>query len=157
MATVKLIAGSLYGLTWQSVGFGSEVNSLASTNGVIAATQQDNGPNLDLYMDLSISLGSVTSGAGAPTIGFYMYPLNQDGTSYGDGAFGTSAAGPPPGAYLVGNIPVIPSVTGVITGMLRRIELPPGKFKLVIQNNAGVALASSANTIQGRSYNLSVV
>ena len=56
MAVEKWIAGTV-GLTWTSAGFGTEVNSLASGNAVIAATQLDNSGNLDIFCDLSVSLG----------------------------------------------------------------------------------------------------
>ena len=147
----KWIAGTV-GLTWTSAGFGTEVNSLASGNAVIAATQLDNSANLDKLCDLSMSLGSVTTGAGAPFIAMYLMLLNQDGTSYADGRFGTSAAGPPPSTYWVGNAPTLVSTAGIITGSIRGILMPPGKFKFLIYNQAGVALAASSNTISFRTY-----
>lgn len=155
MATEKWIAGSGVGLTWTSC-FGTELNSLVAGNAVISSVVITNGTNLDLFADISISLGSVTPGAGNPFIGIYFYPLNQDGTTYGDGAFGTTAAGPPPSSYFVGSIPCRASTAGVITGMVRGILLPPGSGKGLLYNNSGVNLASSANTVSYRTYNLQV-
>lgn len=149
-------AGTLQGLTWGTAGFSTEVNSVINGNAVLAANQIDNSTALDQFFDLSVSLGSITPGAGAPYIGFYLVPLNQDGTTYGDGRFASSAAGPPASQYYVGSVPCVPSTAGVITGMVRSILLPPGKFKLILYNQAGATLASSANTIQMRSYNLAV-
>lgn len=154
MATQKWIAGGVS--TYTSGFFGTEINSLVNGNAVQAGTALDNTTNLDTYADISISLGSVASGAGAPYIGFWLYPLNQDTSTYGDGAFGSSAAGPPPGSYFVGQIPVIPSVTAVIVGTLRGILLPPSSFKFVLVNQAGVTLASSSNTVKWKTYNLAV-
>lgn len=154
--TEKWIAGTLQGLSWGTSGFSTELNSLVSGNAVIAASALANGSTLDIFGDLSISLGSITSGAGAPYIGLYLYPLNQDGTSYGDGRFGSTAAGPPPSQYFVGAVPMPASTAAVITGMVRGIVLPPGSWKFVLYNLAGATLASSSNTVQFRSYNRSV-
>jgi hypothetical protein len=155
MATEKYVAGTV-GLTWTSAGFGTEINSLASGNAVLASTALDNSTNLDIFCDVSVSLGSVTTGAGAPFIGLYLYALIADGTTYGDGRFSSAASGPPPQQYSVGAIACAPSTTGVIAGPIRGIIMPPGKWKFVLYNNAGVALAASGNTVQYRTYNRSV-
>lgn len=146
-------AGTLQGLTWGASGFSTEVNSVVNGNAILAASAINNSTALDQYFDVSVSLGSITPGAGAPYIGFYIYALNQDGTTYGDGRFGTSAAGPPPSQYFAGSVPCVASTAGVITGIIRGVLLPPGQFKLVLYNQAGATLAASANTIQIRSYN----
>ena len=151
MATQKYVTG---GTPSYTSCFSTEVNSLASGNAVLSATQIDNTTNLDLFADVSVSLGSVTP-TGSPFIGLYLYPLNEDGTSYGDGRFGSSAAGPPPSAYFVGVIPCV-ATAGVITGTLRGVVLPPSKFKFVLYNGTGVSLASSSNTIDYKTYNYSV-
>lgn len=157
MATVieKWIAGSLVGLAWASAGFGAEVNSITNGQAVLAGTALVNGTTLDVFLDVSISLGSITTGAGAPYVGLYLYGLNQDGSSYGDGRFGSAAAGPPPSNYQVGYIGLGAAVTAVVTGMARGILLPPGSWKFVLHNQTGSTLAASANTVQMRSYNLS--
>ena len=155
MATEKWIAGSGQGLTW-GAAFSTEVNSLASGNAVLSSIQIDNTTALDIFCDVSISLGSITPAAGSDYLGIYLVTLYEDGTSYGDGRFGTAAAGPPASNYFVGNIPAIASVAAVITGMARGIILPPGKFKFIIYNGTGTTLAASANVVDYRTYNRSV-
>lgn len=155
MATETWIGGNGQGLTW-GAAFGTEINSVVSGNAVLSSVAVANGTPLDIFADVSCSLGSVTPGSGAPYIGIYLVPLNEDGTSYGDGRFGTSAAGPPASQYFVGSIPCIPSTAGVITGMVRGIILPPGSFKFIMYNLAGVTLAASANVIDYRTYNRQV-
>lgn len=155
MAVEHWAAGSGQGLTW-GAAFGSEINSVVSGNAVLSSVAISNGTALDIFADVSISLGSVTPGAGAPYIGVYLVALNEDGTSYGDGRFGTSAAGPPASQYFVGAIPCIASTAGVITGTLRGVILPPGTFKFIMYNLAGVTLAASSNVIDYRTYNRSV-
>ncbi len=154
--TEKLIAGAV---AWTSC-FGTEINSLASTNAVLSTVQIDNSSNLDMFMDVSFSLGSVTS-AGTPYIGLYWYPLNEDGSTYGDGRFGSSTSAFPPQNYYVG-FAGLPVGTQALTGMFALpggrspILLPPGAGKLVLYNGAGIALASSGNTIKYRTYNRQV-
>ena len=155
MATEKLTAGAGVGLTWTSC-FGTELNSLTAGDAVLSSDAIANGTALDMWADISISLGSVTSGAGLPYIGLYFYPLNQDASTYGDGRFGSAAAAVPPTQYYVGSIAVPPSTTGVILGSLRGLWLPPGSGKFVLYNGAGVNLAASANTVAYRTYNRSV-
>lgn len=155
MATQKYIAGTV-GLTWTTAGFSTELNSLANGNAVLAASALDNSTNLDYLCDVSISLGSISTGAGAPYIGLYIYPLNQDGTTYGDGRFGTAAAGPPAGSYFAGVFPLKVSATGVLTGMIQGVPMPPGSFKFVLHNAAGASLAASSNTVKYRTYDYSV-
>jgi hypothetical protein len=154
MATERLIAGSGVGLTWTSC-FGTELNSLTSADSVLSSVQIDNTTALDMYADLCIQLASVTPGAGAPFLGFNLWPLNEDGSTYGTGQFTSKAAGQ---SFLgwIGNIPLIPSTAGVLVGVLSMFQLPPAKFKFVIYNGAGIALAASANTIYYRTYNIQV-
>lgn len=155
--TQKLIAGAV---AWTSC-FGTEVNSLASGNAVMSSVQIDNSGNLDMFMDVSFSLGSVTS-AGTPYLGLYWYPLNQDGSTYGDSRFASSTTAFPPQNYYVG-FAGLPVGTQVLTGEFqlpgRRspIILPVGAGKLVLYNGAGIALAASANTIKYRTSNRQIV
>lgn len=155
MATEKWVAGSLQGLTWGNIfNAGADINSLANGNAIQSSTTLDNSTTLDIFADVSIALGSITSGSGAPYVGFYLYPFNEDAATYGDGRFGSAAAGPPPSQYFVGAIPLVPSVTQAQEGTLSGIILPPGKFTLVAYNLAGATLATSA--VKYRTYNRSV-
>lgn len=154
-ATEKWIAGSGQGLTWGNA-FSTEVNSITNGQAILSSIAIANNTALDLFADISIALGSITTGAGAPYIGFYLYPLNQDGSTYGDGRFASAGAGPPLSSYFVGQVPLIPSATQAQEGSCTGILLPPGSFKLVAYNQAGATLAASANTIAYRTYNRSV-
>lgn len=153
MATQKWIGGSGQGLTFGDAFSTATLNSIASGNSILSDLQIDNTTALDVYCDVSINLASaVFVGAGA-CVGISLYPLNKDASTYGDGRFGTSAAGPAP--YLVGTIPLV-AATQAQEGTLLGVVIPPGKFKFVFTNNGGVALAGSGNTCQYRTYNFSV-
>lgn len=153
--TEKWKAGSGQGLTWGNA-FSTEVNSITNGQAVLSSIAIANGTALDLFADISIALGSITTGAGAPYIGIYLYPLNQDGSTYGDGRFASAASGPPLSSYFVGQVPLIPSVTQAQEGTVTGVLMPPGSFKLVAYNQAGVALAASSNTFAYRTYNRAV-
>ena len=154
MATEKWIAGSGQGLTYGNAFTGSTLNSIASGNAILSDLQIDNSSALDIFCDVSIQLASAAFVA-PNYIGIYLYPLNQDNTTYGDGRFGTSAAGPPASNYWVASI-VIVAATQAQNGTARGIILPPGKFKFVLYNQGGVALASSGNVCLYRTYNRQV-
>lgn len=154
-ATERWIAGAGVGLTWTAI-FGTEINSIVNGNAIASSIVVTNGTALDVYMDVSAALGSITSAAGAPYLGLYLCPLNQDGTTYCDGRFASSAAGPPLSQYFMCAIPLIPSVTQAQEGACTGNIIPPGSFKLVAYNQAGATIAASANTIAYRTYDRSV-
>jgi|SRR5215472_8731029 len=153
MAIEKWISGSGQGITWGNAFTGSTLNSIASGNAILSDLAISNGGALDIFADLSINLASAAFVA-PNFIGVYLYPAN-DTSAYGDGRFGTSAAGPPPSNYSVGSIGLV-AATQTQTGVLSRIVLPPGTFKFVLWNQGGVALAASGNTCLYRTYNRSV-
>lgn len=155
MATEKWIAGTLgSGLTWADAFTGSTLNSIASGNAILSDLSFTNGTNLDIFFDLSFNLGSAAFVA-PNQIGFYLYPLAKDGSSYGDGRFGSSASGPPPGNYLIGFVGIVAATQAQVGTWIGGV-MPPGTFKFVLYNQGGVAFASSGNTCQARFYDRSV-
>lgn len=157
MAIQTTIGGTLgSGLTWTATGItASNCNSMIAGDSVLVATGIANGSNLDQFMDISISLGSVTPGSGTPYVAFGLIPLNQDGSTYGNGAITTSAsANGISGENLVASITAVPSTSGAVTGCTPpfQIKLPPGTFALAMYNGLGVTLASSSNVIEIRTY-----
>ena len=154
MATEKWIAGSGAGLTWADAFSTATLNSIASGNAILSDVAIANGTPLDMFCDISVALASAPF-ASPNYLGLYLYPLNKDGASYGDGRFGTSAAGPPPSNYYCGSIGLV-AATQAQTGALTGIIIPPGTFKFVLYNQGGAALAASGNTCQYRTYNRQV-
>ena len=126
----------------------TELNSLAAGYAALAANPIDNtlAANLKPYLALSCSLPSVPTGTGAPSLDMYALPLNQDGSTYGDGT--VSGATAPSGIYL-GSFrwnPSLASATQTDQLWVERAILPV-KFKLAVVNNIGNALAASGNVI----------
>jgi hypothetical protein len=157
MATERWIGGSGVGFTWTSCFGASDLNSLANGSSVLASSSAiTNQTALDIFCDISVSLGSVTTVA-PNYLGVYIYPLNQDGSTYGDNQFtaGSGASATPGSSYYKGSI-VIPVGTQALYGALTGIIMPPGTFLFLIRNQAGVTLASSGNTVKYRTYNRQV-
>lgn len=154
MAKQKFIGGDGVGSTFTSAFSTATLNSIANGNAILSDLQIDNSSALDIFCDVSFAGGSITTVSPA-YIGIFLYPLLSDGATYGDGRFGTSAAGPPPGNYAVGQM-AFPVGTQALSGAVRGIVMPPGKFKFVLYNQAGAALAASGNTLTYRTYNFSI-
>lgn len=152
-AVEKWVNGATAG-TW-TPACSTEVDSLPTLDAVLCADIVSNNSNLDLVMDVSVVLGSVTTGAGSPYVGIYIYPLNQDGSTYGDGQFGSQVAGPPSASYLACNIPAPASTGAPIVGSCMT-AIPPINFKIVLYNGLLVNMASSGNTIKYQTFNRQV-
>lgn len=156
MATEKWIAGSGVGLTWSTANTsGTLYNALANGNALLSDLDITNGTALDIFADLSWLAGGTATTASPAYLGFYLYSLGQDGTTYGDGRFGTAAAGPPPGGYFVGSIGFPTGAGTTIAGVARNIVIPPGTFRFLVYNQSGVALANT-NVFKYRTYNRSI-
>lgn len=157
MAIEKWVAGSGAGLTWADAVAAADLNALASGSSTITTTiTVTNGTALDIFADFSVALKAGGTTASPNFVGVYLYPLNQDGTTYGDNAVTSKSAVTPSASYWVGNIIVPTGVTSgnFVYGQINRVLLPPGSFRWVIQNNLGVALFSDANSIcKYRTYN----
>jgi hypothetical protein len=120
---------------------------------IIATNSISNGTNLDQYCDVSFIGTAITTTTGQPYIGVYVYPLNGDGSTYGDGQSGANAPGT---TYWVGNINWRIANNTAPTGTMRGILLPPGTFKFAIYNQLTVAMVTGS-VLYYRTYNNAVV
>lgn len=161
MATEKWIAGSGVGFTWTTAFAAGDLTVASFITGdslLSSAADITNQTALDIFCDFSIALGSILTAA-PNYIGVYLFPLNEDGTTYGDGGFtaGTISASVPSATYFKGSIILRPAVTAVQQGTLTGIIMPPGSFRFLIQNQSGATLATSGNTYKYRTYNRQVI
>ena len=155
MASIAKLAYGATGSTWTSAGFtASDFNSRANGSVVVAATAIDQDTNLDLDMEVSFSFEVGGTTTTASRFDLYILPLNQDASTYGDGAAtGTTI---PAGTYWVTSCLVKTGVTSgnAVTGTFPRVQLPAADFKLAIVNSTGAALDSSAAAaVQYRTVN----
>lgn len=141
---------------WTAVTFtAGDLNSLASGGGALSTAAITNGTSLDQLMDVSfvVTVGGTTTAASYITV--YLLPLNQDGTTYGDGYASSTSSQPAP-YQGIGSPGVKVGVTSgnTVTGTITFANLPPGDFKLAFGNNLGVTLGSTAAlTLKTRIYN----
>lgn len=158
MASAKLIYGTTTGSTWTDAGFtASDFNSRANGSVVVAATALDNDSALDLGAEVSFSFEVGGTTTTASRFDLYILPLNQDGTTYGDGqSTGTTV---PALTYLAGTCYVRTGVTATnaVVGTFPAVALPAADFKFAIVNNAGAALDSTAAAaVKYRTVNLNL-
>lgn len=151
-------AGNGVGLTWTTLINSSDMASMPNADTVLSTVADiANGTNLDMFMDVSASLAiaSSTIVAGA-NLAFWLYALNQDGTTYGDGQLtaGTQAAKTPTFAAF-GTMPLVAAASQTtLLGYIQQVIIPPGSFRVAIQNNSGFALTSGTQTVKYRTYNV---
>lgn len=151
----RWIAGNGFGATPTAV-FGTEVNSLPSLDSVLSSVAIANQTALDTYIDISASVSSFTSGAGAPSLQIYACPLNQDGTTYCSNQITTTpGAIVPLSPYFMCSIQFIPSLAATAqTGDCGSLfPIVPQSIKLIAYNLAGNILGSTV-TIKATTFNL---
>lgn len=152
--------GNGAGLTWATAINSADMVSMANANTVLSTVADiANGTNLDMFMDVSVALAisSSTIAAGA-NLAIFLYPLNQDGTTYGDGQLtaGTPAA-KTPAMPPVAVIPLVAAASQTsLIGTATQIAIPPGSFRLAIRNNSGFTLTSGTQTVKYRTYNINL-
>jgi|SRR5215469_4033743 len=154
------IAGNGVGLTWSTAINSADMTSLANGSTVVSSVADiANGTNLDQFMDLSAEclIASSTIAAGA-VLSFWIYALLDNGSTYGDGNFvnGTQKAATPafpPTAVM----PLVAAAAQTnLYGFAGGILLPPGSFRIAIQNNSGFAFTAGAQTVKYRTYNINL-
>lgn len=153
-------AGNGVGLTWSTAINSADLASMASGSSVVSSVADiANGSNLDMFMDLSVRcvIASNTIAAGA-NLPLWLYALLDDGTTYGDGQFtnGTQAAKTPTFSPCA----IIPLVAAAaqttLVGFSQQIIIPPGSFRLALQNNSGFAFSAGTQTVKYRTYNINL-
>ena len=147
MATVtfsQVLNGSL-----DTAVAGATMNALANAAyalGAAIANTPTAGTTVSYDMgDLTITLSSaVTAGAGSPYIAVWILPA-VDGTNYPTPPGASGAAAPLGLSY---SFPMVASVS-TSTIVCPNIPIPPYNFKIMLQNNLGVAFpATNTSTCQ---------
>lgn len=137
-----------YGLLSQTSMLTTELNSLANNALAISALFDNtyaaagNGSVLG-DVELAVQFGtSPTAGTGVAI----WFIQSQDGSTYEDGDASITPARRPD---------LVVPVRAVTTAqrIIRRVALPPGKFKVLAKNDGtGQAFAASSNTLKLRPY-----
>jgi len=125
----------------------TELNSLAT--GLRAfGTGVDNSTKLHRFADFElISKYTSRPTSTAPYHNLYLIPA-LNGVTY----VISVAATAPPATLWAGSFPVQTS-TGPQRSWIPRVMLPPFKYKTMLENKAGKALAATGSTLRARTYN----
>lgn len=134
-----------------SLAVGSTVlSSLATIDNTTASGTRD------IYMDISvvITIASTAVVAGN-SLSVWMYDLQADNTTLGDGLLTAGAASPitPGWAPLAVITLTAGSARTKLIGSKLGIVLPPRQFRLALQNNGPAAFTSAAQIAQIQTYN----
>lgn len=141
MATIKWNADTV------TTHLTTTLNSLANATNKLGSAI-DNTTALRLFEDLEFNAadpGTTNLDAGA-VIEVYLL-ASVDGTNYPDGADATD-----PGANTFVGVFNFRAVQVAQRHVLRGISLPPLKYKYLVINKTGQALAATGNTLKGVSY-----
>ena len=123
----------------------TELNTLASGSASAASAAVDNTSNLDLYVDLTLTVAAQgSSRSSGATVAVYLI-MALDGTNYDD----TNATT----AELVAVFP-LDAATTARQSTRRDIPGPPGLFKFFVVNSTGQAFAGSGNILEHRYHSI---
>lgn len=129
----------------------TELNALGNNTASAASSAVANQTNLDIYTDWEINLASLSPTAGAFVAVYIM--LAVDGTNY-----------PAPSgadmrlqtAQLLFSAPLSLTAATAQRIAVRNIVIPPGTFKIILDNQAGVALGATGNTLKMNPYDVNL-
>lgn len=122
----------------------TELNSLAHNANSAESSAIDNTSNLDMFVDLTLTLGTQSARSAGATVGVYLI-MALDGTNY-DRVNETTAE-------LVA-VFHYDAATTATQSTRRDVPIPPGLFKLFVRNQTGQAFASSGNLLEYRAHSL---
>lgn len=119
-----------------------------ANNGIEVGSEVDGSIDLNMYADFELQVQHSTNPSAGGYYALYIVTA-QDGTNYADGTDGTVV---PPANALVGTFPVR-AVTTAQRVALRRVILPPTKWKAVVINKSGQAASADSLQLYYRPYN----
>ena len=139
----------------QSVVFSGtqKIDSLLDNEWTDLSDEIDNSSNKYMMADLELVLGSAVFVGTDSAIEIYLVPSIDD-TNYPDWAGGGVTDEQENNKHFIGSMTTT-GATGAQRMTLRSVALPNGKFKFGIRSRAGVALASSGNTLKWRPWQYS--
>lgn len=130
---------------------GTGLNSLANGSMSAASSTISNQTNLDMFCDIEVVLAALSPTAGA-YVGIYIQE-SIDGTNF---PAQSAADMRLTATQLLAAIPIGTTASTAQRVVARNIMLPPSAFRIVLDNQTGVALAASGNTVNIKPYNVNL-
>ena len=129
----------------------TELDSLANNAMTAASSAIANQTNLDMYVDIEVNLASLS-----PTTGAYvaLYISEAiDGSNYPAQSAADMRLAV---TQLLCPIPIGTTAATAQRTAVRNVVIPPGTFKIYLDNQTGVSLASSGSTVKFLPYNVNL-
>lgn len=123
----------------------TELNSLGSNTLSAASSAIANQTNLDIYSDWELVLASLSPAAGAFISVYILEAI--DGTNYPEATNLRLKS-----SQLLFTIGLDTTAATAQRIAVRNVVIPPGTFKIVIDNQSGVSLNASGNTLKMQAY-----
>lgn len=129
----------------------TELNSLGDQTQSAASSAIANNTNLDIYVDVEVNLASLSPGAGAYVVLYILEAI--DGSNYpAQSATDLRLTN----TQLLCVIPIGVTATTAQRVVVRNVVIPPGSFKIILDNYAGASLAASGNTVKFLAYDVNL-
>jgi hypothetical protein len=127
------------------------LNSLSNNTMSAASSTISNASNLDMYVDVEVNLASLSPTTGA-YVSLYILEsvdaINFPAQSDVDLRLTSS--------QLLCVIPIGTTAATAQRVVARNIIIPPGAFQIKLDNQAGVALNASGNTVKFNTYDINL-
>lgn len=127
------------------------LNSLANATMSAASSTISNQTNLDIYVDIEVVLASLSPAAGAHVDLYILESI--DGTNFpaqSDADLRLTTT------QLLVSIPIGTTATTAQRVAVRNVVIPPGAFQIKLDNQSGVALNASGNTVKFNAYDFNL-
>lgn len=124
--------------------------SLADGEWTNLSDEIDNSTNLYAMADFLFEIASAAFTGTDSIIELYIVPC-VDGTNYPNWTGNVTTSEQENNIHFVGSVTTSGATEAQVL-VLRNVALPPGKFKVGVRNNSGVAFAASSNTLEYRPH-----
>ena len=127
------------------------LNSLGNATMSAASSNIANQTNLDIYVDIEVNLAILSPTAGA-YVALYIWEA-VDGTNFpaqSDADLRLTST------QLLCTVPIGTTAATAQRVAIRNVVIPPGVFQIKLDNQAGVALNASGNTVKFNAYDVNL-
>lgn len=129
----------------------TELNALANNAASAASSAIANQTNLDVYADIELVLASLSPAA--PNYATLYILEAIDGSNYPSATAAVLRNQP---SQILCTFALDTTAATAQRVVVRNVLLPPGSFKVVLDNQAGVALGGTGNTVKMITYNVNL-